>query len=326
MTIPKYEIIIDGKKIDVSKRLNKLTITEKRDQLSDYATLNISDHDDKIALPRRGVKMKISLGFSGQAYHDKGIFIVDEISYATAPNIIAISGRSVNFGDSFKIKETRSWHKKKLSDIVKTIAGKHGLKARIGAELEKHTYDHIDQNNESDGAFLKRLCKDINAAMACKSGYLIIAEKSNGKSMSGKLMPTVTIKRAECEKLSFKVSDRKSGYTGVQCAYYDHWNGKGGFVVTGDKALLKKIPKHLANKQLAQAAADAELKKLKRLRNGEITVSLAVGNPSLTPEMNIILEGFKDEISNQKWIIDEVKHICGGKGLITTLILEAQNQ
>ena len=324
MTIPKYEIQIDGKKIDVEKRLTNLSITEKRADSADYVTLKISDYDGKISLPRRGVKMKIALGFLNAAYYEKGIFIVDQISYETAPDIIIISGRSVNFHDSFKIKKDRSWHKKKLFDIVQTIAGDHDLKPRTSEKLKKHSYAHLDQKNESDGAFLKRLCKDLNATLMVKSGYLIIAEKSGGKNISGKLMPTINIKKNQCSKLSFKISDRESGYTGVRCIFYDHWQPPGGVVIKGDKKSLKKIPKQFTTEELAQAAAEAEYKNIRRLRNGVIRLTLCLGNPKITPEMNIKLEGFKEEISAGKWIVDEVKHTCSAKGMITDLILEAK--
>ena len=53
-------------------------------------------------------------------------------------------------------------------------------------------------------------------------------------------------------------------------------------------------------------------------------ITLAIGRPDLYPETPVTVQGFKAEIDNEKWLINEISHKLDNNGYTCAIKLEAR--
>lgn len=339
--VPTYKITIDGKDITtlVKSRLMNLTLTDNRGFEADQVELQLDDADGKLTLPRRGASMRVWLGWKGTPLIDKGSFTVDELEYAGAPDTLTITGRSVDFRESLNVKKERSFHGKKLSEIIDTIAKNNGLFSILSTSLKDEVIDHIDQTNESDAAFLVRLAKEFDTIPTVKDGRLLFVRAGLALTATGKAMPPLIITRKAGDNHRFSVADRDA-YTGVVAYWHDKKAAEKKVVklkrrrrkkktttaavttidTTTPVAIVKeselligsdenvKTLRHIyANQKNAERAAKANWQRLQR-GVAEFSITLAIGRPELITELPITVKGIKPQIDEASWISTKVVH------------------
>lgn len=155
-------------------------------------------------------------GLENKSLIPAGKFIVDEIEYSGAPERLTLRTRSADFRATLNTLHKASYHNKTLEEIVTTLAARNQLTPCIDAALKHVRITHIDQTNESDSAFLTRLCQQKSALATVKNNQLlfIALEKSQTASgNSGKEIPTITLSQKDGDNYSFSLADR-SAYTG----------------------------------------------------------------------------------------------------------------
>lgn len=104
-----------------------------------------------------------------------GTFEIDEISCTFAPTEVTIKGTSIPDGSSTLrgVERSRSWEKVTLKKIAQDIAD--GAKMELKYEPEETLdIDRAEQNDESDLAFLSKLCRDNGLALKIFDGNLVI--------------------------------------------------------------------------------------------------------------------------------------------------------
>lgn len=355
--VPQYKVVIDG--VDITKkikpRLMNLTLTDNRGFDADQVELQLDDSDGMLQLPRRGASMRVSLGWQGSPLIDKGSFTVDELEHSGAPDTLRITGRSVDFRESLNVKKERSFHGKKLSDIIDTIAGNNGLFSVMSTSLKDEVIAHIDQTNESDAAFLVRLAKEYDAIPTVKDGRLLFVRAGLALTASGKAMPKVIITRKAGDQHRFSVADREA-YTGVVAYWHDKKAAEKKVVklkrrkrkktttttttavtdITTPAAVVKdnelligsdENVKHLryiyASQKNAERAAKAHWQRLQR-GVAEFSLTLAIGRPELITELPITVKGFKPQIDEASWISTKVVHNVNDNGYTSQLELEVK--
>ncbi len=219
-SIPQWRVVLDG--IDLTERiaprLLDLTLTECRGGEADQLDLRIHDHDGKIALPKRGVRLAVALGWKATGLVDKGSFIVDEVEYSGAPDVITVRARSADLTANVRTRRERSWHNTTLGAVLNTLAGEHGLTPRVAESLAKIKLPHLDQANESDMNLLTSLGQRFDAVATVKGGALVFAPIGAGTTATGKPLPAVTLTRRDGDQHRYSVADRDA-YTGVR-AYW----------------------------------------------------------------------------------------------------------
>ncbi len=319
---PTYLISIDGDVVPLQGRLIALTLDDNSGFSADELTIDISDHDGAVELPKKGVKLTAEFGFAGQT-QNKGDYIVDEVEHHGAPDVVTIRAHSANFRDTLLEQREQSYHDTTLGDILSQIAGRHGLKPAIADKYKSIKIKHIDQNNESDANLLTRLAKDYGAVGTIKSNNLLFVERGTGKSASGKALPTVTIKRSDGDSHSYKESDRSERVTGVTAYYHTHKKGKREKVEVGKKGSNRSLRRTYATKEEAQKAAEAELKRLKT-RAKTLSLTLAFGRAELFAEQPLKAEGFKKPIDETDWFIDKITHSLSDSGYVCSLECEVK--
>ncbi|WP_211213137.1 phage late control D family protein [Perlucidibaca piscinae] len=322
MPKPAYQISLAGEDISarVQGRLISLTLTDNRGLEADQLDLTISDSDGKLAMPSKGVKLQLAIGWQGSPLVDKGTFTVDEVRHSGAPDQLTIRARSANLCAGLRVKRERSWHNTTLGAIVKSIAATNGLKVALTARLASIVIKHLDQTSESDVNLLTRLCKDHGAIASIKADRLVVFPSGQAATVSGREISPAIITRADGDEHEYGSSDRDA-YTGVMAYWLEASTGRKREVIAGDEENLKTLRHTYATEQDAMTAAVAEMGRIQRAA-ATFTLDLAVGRPELYPETPLIVSGWKPEIDGQAWIAVKLVHSITDSGFTTKVEAE----
>lgn len=348
---PDFTLFVDDKNIttDVKNRLISLQLTDNRGFDADQLNIELDDADGKLALPRRGAVIRLSLGWAGLPLTDKGAFTVDEIDHSGAPDVLSITARSADFRDTLNIKRNAAYHQVTVGDIIKTIAGRNNLTTGIAPEMAAIHLDHIDQTNESDANFLTRLARLEGAIATVKAGKLLFIVPGQALTASGKPLGEVTITRQDGDNHQFSIADRDA-YTGVQAHWLDTLQGRPKKVVVhrkktkteqtpkdglthnaegnylagsdGNVLVLRHTYAYEAN---AQRAAKAAWQRIQR-GAASMSLTLAKARPDLFPELPVNVKGFKQQINDVQWLITTVTHELSDGGYTQSVEMEVRAQ
>lgn len=321
---PLWSVTLDGRDItgNISPRLMSLTLTECRGEEADQLDIEISDHDDAVQLPARGVVVRVRLGWTSTGLVDKGSFVVDEVEYETAPSRIIIRARSADLKAALRTRNERSFHQTTIGDIVTTVARDHKLTPVVGKDIAAEKIAHIDQTGESDAAFLNRIGRRYDTVATVKDGRLLFVPIARGETASGQATPAVTLPLSAGDRLRFHVADRDA-YTGVSAYWQDKRKGKliRRNVLFGAIGNAKRMRTLFGNEADALAAAKAEWERLQR---GVATLQwdLAYGRPELSVQGRLMVAGVKTPIDGYVWLLKRLTHRLGDTGLTTSLEAE----
>lgn len=328
---PTFRIILKDTDSDItqhiSDRLISLTLNDNRGFEVDQLDITLDDVDGKLQLPRRGVTLSLYLGWKGQTLIDKGDFIIDEVSYSGSPDIITLRGRSADFKSSMNVRCEKSFHNMTLKAIIKSIAEKNKLSCVISEQFSNITIKHIDQT-ESDCSFLTRLATEHNATATIKKNKLLFFKTGQAISASGLPLQLLTITRSIGDNYYYSLADRDN-YNVVKANYLNTATKKTGSVTVGNEENNDNdnnvfILRHqYASKENAHRAAKAKYAQLKRGQS-EFSIKLAMARPDLFPEIPVKVNGFKEQIDNEDWLIKVVKHELNDSGFTSSIELESR--
>jgi uncharacterized protein len=324
MVRPVFKVVVGG--TDVTRRLeahlSSMTLVACREDHADQLDLEFEDTEGRIAMPRKGVRIEVSLGFDAAGICLQGSYTVDEVEHRGTPDTITVRARSARVSGPLATRKERSWSNTTVGHIVSVIAGEHGLKPRVADTLVSRPVSQLDQT-ESDMAFLRRLGKHWDAVATVKNGYLVFAPIGHGKTVSGIDLPTVTLRRGSGDRHHFHEIDR-SAYTGVRARWYDMNGARGHLALAGKNGHVKILRGDYPTEADAKRAAEAELARIKR---GAATfkIDLGIGRPDIFPETPVKLEGWPEAITAYAWIVAKATHkLDGNGGYLTSLELENQ--
>ena len=212
-----YEVFIDGKKLAAS--ISGVQATDRQGaQADDIRLLILNGAELEV---ERGSVLKLSFGgFSSGDMNIDGIS-----SNSTNTQIVAVSVPL-----SAKEKHTRHWYKVMLFDIVNDMAVNLGMSVYYYG-VENYYYENVTQFNETDLAFLNRLCSREGYSLKLDNNRLVIynneviarakAVKSIGQSdiLEGRIsfsespnkVKAVTVKYFNGERLISHTAKRVGG-------------------------------------------------------------------------------------------------------------------
>ncbi|RXJ70664.1 late control protein [Veronia nyctiphanis] len=321
---PNFLIEVDDQDITekIKHRLIELTITDKSGLEADEMELVISDHDGKVAMPRRGVKVRCFIGWKGEPLVDKGTYTVDEVEHSGPPDKLTIRGRSADFRNGLKTLKERSWHKTTLGKILETIASEQHLEGKLSESLRNIPIQHIDQTNESDANLLTRLAETHNAVLTVKNGCLLMLKRGESKSVSGFDLEPVVITRQDGDTHRYTEADRGGRYTGVKAYWYDKKKGKKEFVIIGSKGYLKTLRQIFCSEEEAHSALSGVFNQLRREKHS-LNIQPTSIHLNLLIEEAVILDGWQTDIVNLPWYISEVVFQLYQSGLTVIIKMKA---
>lgn len=321
----RYQVLVDGKDISalIAPRLISLDLTDNRGLEADQLSLVLSDHDGLLAIPPRGAKIRLWLGWSTTGLIDKGSYIVDETEHSGAPDVLSIRARSADLRKGLKTKRDQSYSATTLGAVLRVLAARQGLTPLIAPDLEAQQILQLDQTGESDANLLTRLGEDYDAVATVKAGRLLFLPAGGGKAVSGADLGHVTLTRKDGDQHSYLQADRES-YDAVRAFYYNVNSAKKKEAIAGGGENVKDLRHTYADELSALRAARAEWNRLQR-GTATLTYQLALGRPELMPELTYTLQGVKAEIDAIIWYGGNVQHsLTADGGYTTRLELEAK--
>lgn len=332
---PAFSVSAEGKDITraLQERLVELTLTDYGGATAKADELKITLHSETMALPSKGARLRVGLGFNDQLT-DKGWFVVAGVGSSGPPRRIEIYATAAPMnaqkqpGDVLSQK-TRSWDNLRLADIVKTVATDNGLIARVASELADIHIDHVDQVAESDANLLSRLARTCNAVSKPSGGYWLFLLQGATANVSGEQTGGVTVTPEEVSNWSYSEGERGSstgkatgksgkpaGKIGVR--YYDEVDGK-----TKTTTVDHDGPS-LANPytQPAKSTADqqAKARKTQARRNEQKMTVTGPCRPKhipLTAESSVTTSGFGSR-EDRAWVVESLVYSLTSAGLSYT--------
>lgn len=346
---PDYRITLDGQDLTpiFAPRLESLTLTDARGFQVDTLDLTLTDHDGRLAIPPRGAKLHLHLGWVGQGLEDKGTYLVDEVEHAGAPDKLTLRARSADLRSALTKKLECSYHGHTLGNIVRATAARNNLTPLITTELANIDTGHIDQSGESDAALLTRLATEYGAIATVKAGRLLFIKPGQATTAGGTPLTTVTLTRQLGDQHRYNVADRGI-YTAVRAYYHDTRLAQRASVTVGDEEVIdstdqdqlqdptaqplpapaqasapntKELRHTYSSRPNALRAAHAELNRIQR-GIATFSLTLAHARPDLFPEIPVTVTGFKPQIDADTWLITRATHRLDSSGFVTVLDLE----
>jgi len=319
--VPKFKI--EAGSVDVTggiaKRLISLEITDKAGSKSDRLTITVDDRDQVLEMPKKGVKLKVSLGFESSGVTPMGTYTVDDIDVGGPLRTMTIRASAADFAGGIKAPKEKSWHDTTLGAIAKKIASEHGLKPAVDSTLGAIKIEHEDQT-ESDMQFLARLCIGIGCIFKIGESKLIIADKDSGKSQSGKSMGTAKVSADQCSTWNAQITMRGK-YGSCKARWYDPKKGKPQAVTEGGDKPELLLSKPYQSEELAKKAAKSALA-ANTSSTGRLTISGLTGNPMLSAESKLQLNGFRVGVDELEWFVETVTHKLTKSGYICDISAE----
>lgn len=324
--VADFRITLDGKDLSpkIRPRLISLRISEKRGGDADQLDLVLDDSDGKLALPPEGAVLTVEIGWKAGAgvttgLVDKGRFKVDEVEHSGPPDTVIIRASAADFASSLTTRREQSWHATTIGAVVQAVAGRNKLEARCAPALASIAVKALSQERESDIAFLRRLGREHDAVATIKAGCLIFAPIGAGITATGKPLPSITIRRRDGDRHSYRVEKREAAGK-VVAEWHDRKGARKRKVeVGGGEGAERKLSRVYASEAEARRAATAESKRAGRAPRS-LGLTLALGRADISPELPVTAEGFKAEIDAQPWLVSEVDHQLDNRGGFTTAI------
>lgn len=192
-----------------------------------------------------------------------------------------------------------------------TVAADHGLDPAVAADLSGVSLPHIDQLNESDMHLLTRIAADHDVIAKANGGKLIFAHKGQGKTVSGKSMPTIELVPDQVTSFSVDIESR-TNFNTVVALWRDVDGARDVEEIAGSGEPVHRIRHIYPN---PEAAAKAAKGKLEAFQRGKQSLP---GRPELRAECRLSLSGFRAE-KNGIWSITRATHKLGSGGYVTSV-------
>lgn len=320
---PFIEATVNGKPVNdlFYSRLSKATIHDAPGQEADTVELTFDDSGNDIPMPAKGAIILIRFGFRGgigaAASQKMGVFTVEKpvIDGGAQGEFLIISGRSTDMRSDVKEPLSEHFDETSVGDIVKQLAGRHGMGSKVDPELADIKLPYIARYEQSTADFLTRLADRSGAMFAVKDGKFLFVKRG--------ILAPVTIDKGECESWHFEVEPRPL-FGKVQAGWYDRSKNTVVYetVQTGLKGSSKRLRKVYGSAAEASAAASSERDRLGRATgSGNLTLG---GRPDLMGDTPIMTTGFRAE-ANGVWRCAGVDHTYDNT-YMTTVELEASEE
>lgn len=292
---------------------------EKADDLQ----ISVQDSDGRWLrswLPEKGdaIRAEIIVSETGSVRRlPCGLFAVDGWEHGGPPDTMTIKATSADVTTSIRReKKSRSWEKVSLKQVAGKIAATGKMKLLWQASTNP-TYKKLSQSNQSDLAFLVKVCEREGLRVKVSDGQLVVFPQEQYDAQAG----VMTIRKGVDAVLSHNLKrDSVDAYRAAVVRYRDEKKKKvleykyalSGASADGQVLRIRERCESLAE---AQRVCKARLNVANRgLVTGDITV---VGDTRLASGVNVNLSGWGR--MDGKYAIEETTH--GGPAYTTGLKL-----
>ena len=317
----KVKVLYNAKDIseDIAGYLKSVSYNDVMSGYADDVSLTLEDMAELWEsdwLPEKGATLTISIITQNWMAEDEeekqldlGMFEIDEIEMTGLPHEVKIKAVSVPDNNTLRgVERNRSWEKTKLSAILGDVAAGAGMEAYYSVDDDPEL-DRAEQTEESDLAFLLRLCKDAGFALKISDGKIIVFDEAEYEQKE----PVVTIHREGSGVKNYQIQSKtRNTYRACRVKYMNTRTGDNiDYTFTPDESKKGKVLQ--VNEQVESIAAAEKLakKKLHEKNCEETTIGLTLmGSFDLLAGNTVMLKGF--HAFDGKYIITKGSHSIGG--------------
>lgn len=349
---------------EVSADLLSFSYSDKVEDESDELTLTLKDPSGKWAgswSPTRGDHVEAFLYTEDRGSLMTGRMTIDSLTVSGAPRIFELRAVSIPLDNTIRrTAKTRNFETADLKKIAETIAAENSLELLFDSE-ENPAYDRVDQRQESDLSFLKRLCDEAGLSVKVSSEKLILFDQASYEKKDPIRTLTLNVSPILSWSFSSQQSQRYRACTvkwrnvqmktlasappegGLQIddsnvqQWWDEYTGqcrKGGqkkvteyIDYTFEDETVEEsgqvfvLKKRCTSLQEAERLARSKLRQL-NLRQTTGRISV-VGDPFLVAGAVVLVAGFGS--FDGKFFIEQADHSYGPGGYVTSLQLRRVN-
>lgn len=327
MGIVGYRVEVNGSDMTGlwrhEKRLKSIETVDQEGEASDSCEFVFDDRPPHVEWPPVGANLRLWLGPSDNDLTEIGTYTIDAPKASCPPDELTITGHAATFvpgalATPMQAHRSRTWSAISIGDLVETIARDHGLLPRIQLSLAGEVLDPMEQIEESDLAFLKRVLGEYEARVRVKpaSGHRAGALEVVG---AGSQLPQVVLTRKDVERWDAPLGERVKPGT-VLAQWYVPKTGATGYEKAGDADPVEVLKHKYTSPKRALKAAKARLKDTKR-KSGQLSVELTELRTNIFAGTAIAMTGFRSEIDTI-WNVVEVKHSVTAEKARTSLVAE----
>lgn len=307
------KLIYEGTDIsdDIAPDLLSFEYTDNESGKPDDINVTLYDGNTKWAgpwLPTKGDTLKATIIDTQDTQSTElycGTFFIDEIESSGPPSVFKIKGVSVPINNSIRRdKKTKAWEDSSLSEIAGAISSEAGLELFFDVNTDPN-HDRIDQREESNLAFLNRLCENEAFSLKVADNKIIIFSQQKFEQGA----PVFTIKKGDSQLLSYSFKSQAFDlYKQCTVSYLDPdtqevitHTATDPNVTEGQKT---KIVKRASSFAEAKRLAEAELR---RRNKYEVAANFELkGSTEIVAGVVFKAEGFGKFDNN--YIIEDARH------------------
>lgn len=266
-------------------------------------------------LPEEGAKLGLQVGYAETLpLIDKGEFIITQTTPQLFPDKLLIVATAAPFQakdpTGFKSRRSASYGPISLGELFRQLTSRHGFSPRVAPELDAVMLAHEDQADETDMGFLTRIAGRFDAVTKPYDSLYVLARRGQTKSISGKALPEIVLSVPADNRPgehSFMQAAVERGsrmrFRGCKTTWWDGEAGKECIVDTGAEP-YKTVRQRYQNEAEAKAAAEGELRKIKR-KGATLRIDIP-GNPFAAAEGVLVLDDTWPTYMRGRWSMDKV--------------------
>ncbi len=307
-----YRVEIDGRDMTDTwakeRRLLEITVVDDEGNSSDSVSFTFDDREPHIAWPPEGAVARVWLGNTEDELVDLGVFCLDAPTASSPPERLTVRGHAAQFvstGPSMPMntERFRVWTATTLGAMARTIASDHGLIARVQSELQGFALDSVEQLDETDLAFLKRI-------VAQTGGRVRIKGSSSGSGAlevvgAGSQLPQVVLSRKDIEQWSMPLGGRAKAGKAI-AAWFNPKTGGSGIKEAGSGEPVVRLTEIFGTASEAASAAKSLVKDKDR-ESAQLSLTLTTLNTSIASGTEIAISGVRSEVDTT-WNVVRVEH------------------
>jgi phage protein D len=322
---PTFEVSLakGGESYDLTLEVTSLTYQDRIHGESDEVSLQFEDRNGwwrGQLFPDKGDTLNVMLGYLREPLLECGDFEIDEIRIqgsVSGGDTAEVKGISAAITSAMRTKESRGFEKQTLPEVVKKLAGKHGL--QVQGTVPNLYHKRITQRRESTLKTVRRLAEKYGCIAAVKNGKLVFDKLEN---YLDKGVDRV-IERVGLMAYSLR-SKTDQVFRESKVSAHDPDNKEVITEEETDDSITKADTdkSHGRTEDLAQARRKVQASRLAtRLEAVEGSVTM-VGDPELVAGLKVELKGFG--ALDGEYLVWESRHsITRGSGYTTELTLKS---
>jgi len=254
---PIFKVVANNEDVTEMINLNssKIEFKDEEGELSDEITLEFVGEYKK---PKKDDEIKLWLGSEEEELFYCGLFLVNNSKYKrNDKTTIEVIATAANFSKGLKVKRNRTYENVSIRKVASIIAIKHELDLKC--DYEDIYIDNLQQTNESDLSFLKRIAEQYNAIFSIKNNTLTFLKKIKDNKKS-KDLPR--FKLVVDEQTSVEIENtNKDMYNSCKAIWRDTKDNKEKSIIVGDGEPTKIIKDSFESMADAKVKAQAVLQK-----------------------------------------------------------------